>query len=164
MAGKPRFSHLGIFVSDLEAMEAFYTGVLGFLVTDRGLLGESSDLFVASAGASAPDGLRPTAETLAALAARGIDHDGVSKTLTAEMIRKADVVFCMTRGHVAAAGSLVGDNNEAQQKIMCLDPEADIEDPLGLDQSAYDSLAERFMTLIPRRLKGVFGDENRAGG
>ncbi len=130
---------------------------------DRGLLGEPSDLFVASAGVSAPDGLRPTAETLAALAARGIDHDGVSKTLTAELIRKADVVLCMTKGHVAAAGSLVGDNDEAK-KIMCLDPEADIEDPLGLDQSAYDSLAKRFMQLIPRRLKGVFGDENRAGG
>ncbi len=130
---------------------------------DQGLLGEPSDLFVASAGASAPDGLRPTAETLAALAARGIDHDGVSKTLTAEMIRNADVVFCMTKGHVAAAQSLVGDQ-EVARKIMCLDPEGDIEDPLGLDQHAYDSLADRFMTLIPLRLKGVFGDENRAGG
>ena len=30
------FSHLGIFVADLAAMEDFYTRVLGFTVTDRG--------------------------------------------------------------------------------------------------------------------------------
>jgi catechol 2,3-dioxygenase-like lactoylglutathione lyase family enzyme len=30
------FSHLGIFVRDLAGMEAFYTGLLGFTVTDRG--------------------------------------------------------------------------------------------------------------------------------
>ena len=46
MAARPRFSHLGIFVSDLEAMEAFYTGVLGFLATDRGELGETRLVFL----------------------------------------------------------------------------------------------------------------------
>ncbi len=129
---------------------------------DRGLLGERRDVFIASAGTSAADGLRPTAETVAALAARGIEHDGVSKPLTAQMIRKADVVFCMTSGHVAAAQGLLEDDNSVD-KITRLDPDADIEDPLGSDQGAYDSLAERFMQLIPPRLKGVLGDEDRAG-
>jgi catechol 2,3-dioxygenase-like lactoylglutathione lyase family enzyme len=32
------FSHIGIYVTDLAAMEAFYTGVFGFTVTDRGQL------------------------------------------------------------------------------------------------------------------------------
>lgn len=32
------FNHMGIYVHDLAAMEAFYTGVLGFTVTDRGSL------------------------------------------------------------------------------------------------------------------------------
>jgi len=32
------FSHLGIFAADLARMEAFYSGVLGFTVTDRGAL------------------------------------------------------------------------------------------------------------------------------
>jgi catechol 2,3-dioxygenase-like lactoylglutathione lyase family enzyme len=38
MATPPRlaFSHLGLYVSDLARMEAFYTGLLGFTVTDRG--------------------------------------------------------------------------------------------------------------------------------
>ncbi len=129
---------------------------------DRGLLGERPDVFIASAGTSAANGLRPTAETVAALAARGIEHDSVSKPLTADMIRQADVVFCMTSGHVAAAQSLLGDD-DGDDKITRLDPDADIEDPLGSDQGAYDLLAERFMHLIPPRLKGVLGDEDRAG-
>ncbi len=128
---------------------------------DRGLLGDRPDVFIASAGTSAADGLYPTAETVAALAARGIEHDGVSKPLTADMIRKADVVFCMTSGHVASAQSLLGDDDD--DKITRLDPDADIEDPLGSDQGAYDSLAERFMHLIPLRLKGVLGDEDCVG-
>ncbi|HVL58536.1 MAG TPA: VOC family protein [Burkholderiaceae bacterium] len=32
------FSHIGIFVADIERMEAFYSGFLGFTVTDRGHL------------------------------------------------------------------------------------------------------------------------------
>lgn len=32
------FNHMGIYVHDLAAMEAFYTAVLGFTVTDRGSL------------------------------------------------------------------------------------------------------------------------------
>lgn len=31
-----KFSHMGLSVSDIDRMEAFYTGVLGFTVTDRG--------------------------------------------------------------------------------------------------------------------------------
>lgn len=33
-----KFSHIGIYVQDLVKMEAFYTQVLGFFVTDRGYL------------------------------------------------------------------------------------------------------------------------------
>ena len=38
MPARPQlsFSHLGIYVRDLAGMEAFYTGLLGFTVTDRG--------------------------------------------------------------------------------------------------------------------------------
>jgi len=40
------FSHLGIFVSDIAAMEDFYTRVLGFTVTDRGDLGPVQLVFL----------------------------------------------------------------------------------------------------------------------
>jgi len=32
------FSHVGLFVSDVPRMEDFYTRVMGFTVTDRGVL------------------------------------------------------------------------------------------------------------------------------
>lgn len=33
-----KFSHIGVYVNDMEKMEQFYTQILGFFVTDRGLL------------------------------------------------------------------------------------------------------------------------------
>ena len=43
---KLSFSHMGIFVTDPARMEDFYTRVLGFAVTDRGLLGSVSLIFL----------------------------------------------------------------------------------------------------------------------
>jgi catechol-2,3-dioxygenase len=40
------FSHIGIYVTDAARMEDFYTRVLGFSVTDRGLLGSTSLVFL----------------------------------------------------------------------------------------------------------------------
>jgi catechol 2,3-dioxygenase len=34
---RPQLTHMGINVYDVDAMEAFYTGVLGLVVTDRGV-------------------------------------------------------------------------------------------------------------------------------
>ena len=35
---RPMLTHAGIWVRDIEAMESFYTGVLGFEVTDKGFV------------------------------------------------------------------------------------------------------------------------------
>lgn len=40
------FSHVGLFVTDLDRMLDFYTGLLGFRVTDRGRLGEAGIAFL----------------------------------------------------------------------------------------------------------------------
>jgi len=40
------FSHMGMFVTDAARMEDFYTRVLGFAVTDRGMLGSTSLIFL----------------------------------------------------------------------------------------------------------------------
>ena len=82
----------------------------------------------------------------------GIDHIGSSKMLTPEMVRKADVVFCMTEAHVVGAAGLVAEEVEHRDKIVRLDPEADLEDPIGLGQEAYDALAARLLEMIPARL------------
>jgi catechol-2,3-dioxygenase len=48
MGTKPvlSFSHVGIWVTDLEAMKEFYTGVLGFVMTDRGPIGDTELVFL----------------------------------------------------------------------------------------------------------------------
>ena len=43
------FSHVGIWVTDLEAMRDFYTDVLGFVVSDRGPIGETELVFLTQA-------------------------------------------------------------------------------------------------------------------
>ena len=42
-----------------------------------------------------------------------------------------------------------------EEKILPLDPQGDVEDPLGAGQDVYDALAQRFLELIPRRLEEV---------
>ncbi len=118
---------------------------------DEGRLGDGSEFFVASAGVATGGGSRPTPEALAALAALGIDHTGTSKPLTDEMVRNADFVFGMTEGHVRVAREAASE--ALADRVVRLDPDRDIDDPIGLEQSAYDALAQAFLEIIPRRLK-----------
>lgn len=120
---------------------------------ESGLLGDD-DVFVASAGVTAPDGLPVNAEALDALARVGIEHRGTSKRLTADMIRNADVVFAMTASHVEAARDLVR-GEPAELRVVALDPDLDIEDPIGLGPAVYDVVAARLEQLVPRRLAEV---------
>ena len=116
------------------------------------------DVFIASAGIGAMDGMPTTHETIEALRRRGIEYDGRSKRLTEPMIRKAAFVVCMTASHQAAARRLVADSPDPrdQAKIVLLDPKGgDIEDPIGMGQREYDALAERLGKMIPARLKDL---------
>ena len=45
-ASGPSFSHLGLFVTDLDRIVDFYTRVMGFFMTDRGYLGERRIAFL----------------------------------------------------------------------------------------------------------------------
>ena len=50
MTDKPRivFAHIGLFVNDLAGMERFYTGFMGFTVTDRGHLSDLELVFLSA--------------------------------------------------------------------------------------------------------------------
>lgn len=124
---------------------------------------ELKDVFVASAGVGAFEGAMPSFGTVIALRSLGIGHEGRSKGLTAEMIRKADLVLCMTREHVSAARAIVGEEDVHAEKIIRLDPDRDMGDPIGMGQDAYDALAKRFSVLIPQRLKELLAHEDRSG-
>ena len=119
----------------------------------HGGLGSPEEVFVASAGVGAMDGLPPSRETEEALRKLGIDSDGRSTALTRAMIENAELVLCMTQGHAEAARQMVDGDPDQSAKISTLDPDADIPDPIGLDQSVYDDLARRLSEIIPRRLE-----------
>jgi protein-tyrosine-phosphatase len=122
----------------------------------------AEDVFFASAGMFADDGLLFSPETNAALRRVGIECSGRSKQLNAAMIRKADVVLCMTAAHLDAAKSLVADGDDVDTVIELLDPSGDIDDPIGRGQKSYDDLVTRFRELIPRRVKETLFHEDRA--
>ncbi|MFM1824159.1 MAG: hypothetical protein RI967_2425 [Planctomycetota bacterium] len=111
----------------------------------------------ASAGVAAFDGASTSAETVEVLERMRAPVPGHAKRLTAEMIRKADLVLGMTAGHVARARSLVAGDPEAASHVQPLDPDGDIEDPIGLGQRAYDRLAVHFERLIPARVAEMLG-------
>ncbi len=131
----------------------------------QGGLGGPSSLFIASAGISAPPNSPVSPETLAALERMGIQHEGRSKQLTREMIEKADLVIGMTQEHVEAARSLVPGDEARHKKIVQLDPDHNLEDPIGMGQETYDELSKRMESLIPKRLEELLGyeDSSRIG-
>jgi protein-tyrosine-phosphatase len=124
----------------------------------------NANVFVASAGIAGRDGCRTSPEAIAALARRGIEYEGRATMLSAEMIRKADVVFCMTRSHIEAAKALVPGEPEHQAKIMPLDAARDIEDPIGMSPDAYDQIADHLTEILPRRLRQVLMPKEVSGG
>lgn len=127
--------------------------VARFLI-ERGMVpGVGRDVFVASAGVAAGDGIPMSEEAVQALAKQGIDHDGTSKRVTAEMVRRATVVLGMTHGHVAELRRLAaGLDPPASVIVEPLDLRGDVEDPVGMGLPAYDRLVRHFLEVLPKRL------------
>jgi protein-tyrosine-phosphatase len=132
---------------------------------DRGVVGDlGRGVFVASAGVGTAGGARISREAVVALSRHGIEFDSRSTTLSPDMIRKADFVLCMTQAHAAVARELVSGEQDQQRKIMLIDPQHDIEDPIGMGVDAYDRVASRLMKLLPNRLREVLQPSEVKGG
>lgn len=126
----------------------------------RHLAREHDDsVFVASAGVAGMDGAGISPEVQISLEEHGIEHDGQSSSLTAEMIRNASLVLCMTEAHQSSARGLVKDDEAMQAKIQLLDPGHDMPDPIGQGQAAYDALRDRMLELLPGRLTEFLEEE-----
>lgn len=113
------------------------------------------DVFAVSAGVGAIDGMPVSPEAVASLERLGIEFDGQSKALTGEMLAAADVVYCMTEGHLAAAKHLSGGDGSIADRIELLDPRGDVPDPIGGSQGVYDELAAHLSRIIPGRIDSV---------
>jgi protein-tyrosine-phosphatase len=66
-----------------------------------------------------------------------------------ELIHQADTIYTMSQAHAKAVTSLVPG---AADRVSTLDPDGDIEDPIGGDLPLYTEVAERIKKLIEQRL------------
>jgi protein-tyrosine phosphatase len=117
---------------------------------------EKKGISVISAGTFAAPGQRATSQGVEALKSLGVDLSRHrSRTLSVELIHQADVIYTMGRSHAQVVRSLVP---SAVDKTFTLDPDGDIEDPIGSDLAVYQQLAGQLYNLIEKRL-----DERKIG-
>lgn len=107
------------------------------------------DIEVVSAGVHAIDGMNPTKETIEVMGGEGIDVSGFrSKTLTNELIKKADIILVMACHHMDDIATRMP---EAASKIHLLRQfgikcetsackDLDIADPIGRDKHFYEEV------------------------
>ncbi len=112
---------------------------------------EAAGIRVMSAGVFAASGAPATKEAIDAMSKIGVDLSRHrSRPITAEMIHEADVIYCMTQDHVRAVLDIVP---SAAAKVMPLDPNRDIDDPMGSGPTAYQRTAEMIRRRLEQRLK-----------
>jgi protein-tyrosine-phosphatase len=102
-----------------------------------------------SAGVSAKVGAPLTSEAqqvLQSLRVPVMPH--AARSLTAELADEAEMIFCMTRAHRKAVIELLP---SVAWKTFCLDPECDLEDPIGMGMAVYLSCARRIRELVRLR-------------
>ena len=88
---------------------------------------------VQSAGVHATRGMRATREAMDVMQGMGADLGGHwSQPATGDLLRRADVIYTMTDAHREEALAILPG---AEKKIVRLDPDGDIEDPIGASGS-----------------------------
>jgi L-threonylcarbamoyladenylate synthase len=106
---------------------------------------------VISAGSFAMPGARATPAAVDAVKAIGADlTKHRSRPLSVELIHQADFIFTMSKNHAQSVSALVP---SATQKTKTLDPDKDVEDPIGGDASLYNELAVELKRLIEKRIE-----------
>ena len=133
-------------------------GIARHLASEKRISGVDDEVFFASAGVFASDGVPMSPETADALLRRGIEPEGHSTRLTPKMIANADLVLGMTEAHVHAARQMCP--TDADTPIELVDPAGDIEDPIGQGQEIYDRVAARLDEVLPSRLENLLGPTN----
>ncbi len=112
---------------------------------------EAAGVRVISAGAFASSGSPATREAVEAMTRVGLDLSGHrSKALSLELIHEADVIYTMTETHRQAVVEMAP---WAEEKTHRLDPQGDVDDPIGSDTTAYVRTAEVIRRKLEQRLK-----------
>jgi len=106
-----------------------------------------------SAGISARDGAPMTTEAKQALNSIGIPANGHrASNLTAELALQVEKIFCMTQ---AQRNAVIEIAPAAAGKTLCLDPDGDVEDPMGSELANYVNCARRIHSLVRLRFDEI---------
>ena len=106
----------------------------------------NSRVKIVSAGITVKPGAPMTTEAQTALRQLQVQpHEHASRLLTAEMVDEADVIYCMTRAQRSAVIEMIP---AAATKAICLDPEGDIDDPIGSGLEKYVRCARKIQDLV----------------
>ena len=105
-----------------------------------------SGINMLSAGVSATPGMPMTTEAQTALRHLGLRvPEHATRRLTLEMVNQAELIYCMTQAHRQAVIEMFP---TAAAKTMCLDPNVDIEDPIGMGLETFLSCAKRIQDMV----------------
>lgn len=114
---------------------------------------EDRGIVVSSAGTYGMAGNPATPEAVEACAAMGVDISAhQAQTLTPELVHGADYVFAMTGRHLEAIDQLMP---TARGKAAPLNPEGDIDDPIGAGAAVYVDLANQMAQHLEKRLEDI---------
>lgn len=106
-----------------------------------------------SAGVSAALGApmaREAQQTLLQLGLPVPQHE--ARSVTVELANQVEKIFCMTQAHRTSVINLVP---AAAAKTHCLDPNGDIDDPMGKGMTAYLKCAQRIQDLVRIRFDEI---------
>jgi protein-tyrosine-phosphatase len=108
---------------------------------------------VMSAGVSARAGEPMTAEAKEALRQLGFHPNGHrARNMTVELVDQAEKIFCMTNTHREAVLALVP---SVTGKTQCLDPNGDIDDPIGRGIESHVQCARTIHSLVRMRFDEI---------
>ncbi|MBI9021465.1 MAG: low molecular weight protein arginine phosphatase [Verrucomicrobia bacterium] len=121
------------------------------LLRDR--LGPDCNWDISSAGVCAANGWPASENAIAAMRELGVDISGLkSKTLTPELIEKADLLITMTQGH---RNAILQVSPESEGKVFLLNSfgiakcAADIYDPVGEALDIYRRVRDEIDAALP---------------
>lgn len=105
---------------------------------------------VQSAGLHAARGMRASLEAIQAIHELGGDLTShLSQPATLDVLRRADAIYTMTADHREEILTMLPG---AEKKTFQVDPEGDVEDPIGADESVYRQVALHLQTVLRQRL------------
>ena len=131
----------------------------------RQALGRDERILVESAGTAAWEGQSATEPSIRVAKRSGVDLEGHrSRRVTPAMVRAADIVLVMERGHLAAVRALGADPDRAHvlsEWPAPGEPALEISDPFGASSEAYEECWRRIQHHLERVLP-VIRDASRA--